>query len=293
MGHQTGKEKTVKITEAEWFELQKQALLHKLETELGERIKKRFFLAILVIGVASFFGIQGIASIFINKQLEPQIEKAKIASIKSELEAKQASLKLSNALKDVLNVKEESEEALYLAKKNSQEVKKLLDSLGDQADDLENRITKVQATSENVRTQLEISIAKLESRFGGAFMDHDKTAKEAISVREELSSFKENSEYNVNVNVYGITPTPKAEEIVQSLRLLGFNVSDVNISPLNEQENENKTNEATISHTTKGHEKLDLVLSEINKINGLKSSSPRKSGDDLAGDIQINFQPKY
>jgi hypothetical protein len=281
--------KKVEIPEKELFELQKQSLLHDLEEELTNRLKKRFSQALIIVAVVSFFGIQSLASIFLSQQLTPQIDKAKNATIKAELEAQLASEQLKKALDVIESSKLESEKALKLAKIQSEEIDQLIKNLSSKATDLEVRITRVHATSENVRSQLEVSISKLESKFGTDRFEGDSHSP----ISGELAEFKGNSDYLVNIYVYGNDEAPLSQEIISILRPLGFSVSDVEYSTPKGQSGKNYTNEAMVLYTEKGKERLELVLETLKQIDGLTlEKSYAVSDPNLLGDIQINFNPK-
>ena len=229
------------------------------------------------------------ASLFINQQLNPQIEKAKNATIKSVLEVHFASEQLKKALESIEDSKKESEKALKLAKSQSVEIDKLINTLSEKARNLEVRITRVQATSENVRTQLEISVSKLE----GKIKSEKSSGTTLPSVSSELIEFKSNSDYVVEINVVGNDRAPLAQMIVDTVRPLGFSLSEVNYDPIENTAGKNHIDIATVSYTTKGAEKLEFILSKLRLITGLTlDKDPLISDLDLSGDIQINFQPK-
>ena len=77
------------------------------------------------------------------------------------------------------------------------------------------------------------------------------------------------------------------------LRPLGFSVSDVEYLTPEGQNGNNYTNEARVNYTEKGKERLELILETLKQIDGLTlEKSNTVSDPDLAGDIQINFNPK-
>lgn len=79
--------KFVKLPEDELYVLRKEAMLRDLAETLEERLKKRLIILLVVITILSFFGIQGLATLFIHQQLNPQIDKAKDATARINAEA--------------------------------------------------------------------------------------------------------------------------------------------------------------------------------------------------------------
>lgn len=75
------------LDEAEVFHLRQEALLRDLSEKLEDRVKKRFSGILIAIAAASFFGIQGIASLFIHQQLNPEIDEAKDTTARLNAEA--------------------------------------------------------------------------------------------------------------------------------------------------------------------------------------------------------------
>lgn len=158
-------EKTIEISEEHFLSLKKEEMLREMADTLEERLKKRLAVLLAVIAVLSFFGIQGIAALFINQQLSPQIEKAKDATAKINAESALVSRRSVELLKAAELAKADAKSALDLAREQSKEVKELMKILGERASSLDKRLLDVSNSSKILEERIKEQKRTLEKEF--------------------------------------------------------------------------------------------------------------------------------
>lgn len=265
----------IEVRADEWARLQGEDMMRRLEGELENRLRRRFSFMLVVVAVLSFFGIQALAYLFINQQLAPEISKAKDAAAKANAEAELVSRTTDQVLKSAGSAQRGAEAALKLAKEQTVKVNVLIEAMGERADKLDERFDSIEAVSENVRAQLELSVKELQANL-------------SEDTKSELIAFKENSKFEVHVAAFGSTPIPKGPDIVKHLRRLGFKVSE-RLQP-DPEARPTKTNEVLLFYTEVGKEKLKLIVDELRKNFDIEVRTDTYSSGKLSGDIQITFQ---
>lgn len=281
----------VEVSLEEWRRLQGEDMLRKLEVQLEQRVRRRFSLILVAVAVLSFFGIQGLASVFISQQLAPEISRAKDAAATANAEAALVSSTIEEVLRTSRTAKTEAETALKTATAQTEKVNDLLATLNARADNLDVRFSSINARSENVRTQLELSVEKIEARIF-SIVEQLPTAQPTINAlsqqtEEELDEFKENSNVELWFTKYGNTEIQVADALVQHFKRLGFKVID-NLQA-SYRTNENSTDRVRISYGKSGETKLGLIVDDLEMIFGISAITEFNDSPTLAGDIQVGF----
>ncbi|NKB56937.1 MAG: hypothetical protein GKS00_11430 [Alphaproteobacteria bacterium] len=226
--------KKIEIPEDELYRLRLEDMLRELEEKLASRLKHRFTFVIASVAVLSFFGIQGLASVFINEQLDPQIDKARSAAAKLDAEASVVARQSGEALTLAKQAHDEAKRALELVKTQGTNVQNLLNELKNKADHFDTRFSKfdiqfknIRSLSENVRSQLEVTNTSLKVRITELSKAVPETTSQIANLENEsknkLSEFKQNSQYLVDIN-YDSTRKTESLLVTEFLRELGYRV---------------------------------------------------------------------
>ncbi|MEL7547460.1 MAG: hypothetical protein AAGJ84_12475 [Pseudomonadota bacterium] len=147
------------LDEAAVFQLRQEVLLRDLSDKLEERVKKRFSGILIAVAAASFFGIQGIASLFIHQQLNPEIDEAKDTTARLNAEADILVRHSAELVDDAENAKLEFQDAFRDLEALTTTLQANLDVALGRISELEDSMT----TTEQLRLNIEANLKRLKT----------------------------------------------------------------------------------------------------------------------------------
>ncbi len=274
---------------SELLHLKSGDMLREMEQKLGSSLQRRFWYIFIVVAVLSFFGIQGLTFVFLNQQLSPQIDNAKSATITAETEIKNVRNKMDEVIK-------ESDGAQKKVTASLKEAEDLLIDLKTRADSLDTRFKGIEASSANIRAQLELQITQLENRLlklaEAVPVPEIQTEQKALVKEDEtkLNEFKTNSLIQVHMYSYGNVVFAESEKVYEKLTQAGFKSTLTKLNEKIPNWTGMQSNQAKIAYVEKGRHKTTIITELIAENTDLNVIiKPEVLDDRFIGDIQLTI----